>query len=208
MQLLMRHRASLYYLSSKSSLDLFELSEERGSTVRLSILELFSWRKKMRISVTLKLISLLRTDTITHISVQHIDVHMNMMFSKEKQMAHTLASLLLRPCLSSPFLCLELELLLPLSLLLALLGSEVDDWLAVRLRPWCSDLGVRCSTIEGEGTGSLSLSKLRFDNLESVPYLSSEKPKHDQVKSIQKNLISISLSQRIHFNVIKKLPYK
>lgn len=40
---------------------------------------------------------------------------------------HTLVSLLLRLCLSSPLRCLELELLLVASLLLVLMGSELDD---------------------------------------------------------------------------------
>lgn len=77
---------------------------------------------------------------------------------------HTLASL--RNCLSSPLRCLEVELLLLLSLLLPLLGTELEDWLRVRLRPWWSDLAVGCRVMEGEGADSLSLSWARLDELQ------------------------------------------
>lgn len=79
----------------------------------------------------------------------------------------TLMSLLLRFCLSSPLRCFEPKLLFGASLLLALLGNELDDWLVVRLRPWFSDLGVFWRVIDGDGTGSFSLSR-RFEDLEKI----------------------------------------
>ncbi len=76
---------------------------------------------------------------------------------EDDERTHTLASL--RTGLSSPLRCLEL---------LLLLCTEVEDWLSVRLRPWCSDLGVRCSVIEGEGADSFSLSWARLDELQKT----------------------------------------
>lgn len=86
----------------------------------------------------------------------------------------TLPSRVLRP-LSSPFLCLEVELPLVLWLpsfpLPVPLDKEVEDWLTVLFRLGCSALGVRWRPdIEGEGTGSSFFSK---DLLDLMGYESS-----------------------------------
>lgn len=82
----------------------------------------------------------------------------------------TLPSRVLRP-LSSPFLCLEVELPLVLWLpslpLPVPLDKEVDDWLTVLFRLACSVLGVRWRPdMEGEGTGSSFFSKDLLDLIE------------------------------------------
>lgn len=79
----------------------------------------------------------------------------------------TLPSRVLRP-LSSPFLCLEVEVLFvlwPPSLPLpAPLESDVEDWLTVLFRLGCSAFGVRWRpAMDGEGTGSSFFSKDLFD---------------------------------------------
>lgn len=84
-----------------------------------------------------------------------------------KLLTPTLPSRVPRP-LSSPFLCLEVELPLVLWLpsfpLPVPLDNEVEDWLTVLFRLGCSALGVRWRPdMEGEGTGSSFFSKDLLD---------------------------------------------
>lgn len=86
---------------------------------------------------------------------------------KSSLLTPTLPSRVLRP-LSSPFLCLEVELLLvlwfPSFPLPVPLDKDVDDWLTVLFRLGCSAFGVRWSPDkEGEGTGSSFFSSDLFD---------------------------------------------
>lgn len=84
----------------------------------------------------------------------------------------TLPSRALRP-LSSPFLCLEVELLLvlwfPSFPLPVPLDKDVDDWLTVLFRLGCSTFGGRWSPDrEGEETGSSFFSSDLFDLAEQI----------------------------------------
>lgn len=97
----------------------------------------------------------------THTHSQSTPIH------TETLLTPTLLSRVLRP-LSSPFLCLEVELLLvlwfPSFPLPVPLDKDVDDWLTVLFRLGCSAFGVRWSPDkEGEGTGSSFFSKDLFD---------------------------------------------
>lgn len=91
----------------------------------------------------------------------------------------TFPSRVLRP-LSSPFLCLEVELPLVLWLpsfpLPVPLDKDVEDWLTVLFRLGCSALGVRWRPDrDGEGTGSSFFSE---DLLDLVGYIQKRNERH------------------------------